>query len=131
MLAGLLVSWMILSAGSGAQEPETAWQVLKKYDADGNGRITAKEYPRGEVRFLRLDGNGDGVLTEEDLALLGRRRPRMKGGENRRPRPKAPKAGAIAPDFELPLLGAKKPTQVKLSSFRGKKPVALIFGSYT
>ncbi len=39
------------------------------------------------------------------------------------------KAGDMAPDFELKTLDGKQ--TVKLSSFRGKKPVALIFGSYT
>ena len=39
------------------------------------------------------------------------------------------KAGDVAPDFELKTLDGKQ--TVKLSSFRGKKPVALIFGSYT
>ena len=42
---------------------------------------------------------------------------------------KAPAAGDDAPDFELPLLGSSGP--VRLSAFRGRKPVALIFGSYT
>ena len=41
----------------------------------------------------------------------------------------APAPGAEAPDFELPRLGGKD--RVRLSSFRGRKPVALIFGSYT
>jgi hypothetical protein len=41
----------------------------------------------------------------------------------------APAVGADAPDFELPRLGAGD--QVRLSTFRGRKPVALIFGSYT
>ena len=41
----------------------------------------------------------------------------------------APKVNAVAPDFEL---GTEKSAEtVKLSSFRDKKPVALIFGSYT
>jgi hypothetical protein len=39
------------------------------------------------------------------------------------------KPGDMAPDFELKTLDGKR--TVKLSSFRGKKPVALIFGSYT
>lgn len=59
----------------------------------------------------------------------------------------SPKVGAAAPDFELSRLKdllaektpaaktaaakGKKPEKVKLSSFRGKKPVVLIFGSYT
>ena len=41
----------------------------------------------------------------------------------------APKAGDIAPDFELRDVNAKNP--VCLSNFRGRKPVALIFGSFT
>ena len=34
-----------------------------------------------------------------------------------------------APDFELPGKGLSAP--IRLSSFRGKQPVVLIFGSYT
>ena len=41
----------------------------------------------------------------------------------------APAVGQEAPDFELPRLGSDG--SVRLSSFRGVKPVALIFGSYT
>lgn len=41
----------------------------------------------------------------------------------------APAVGADAPDFKLPRIGISE--QVQLSSFRGRKPVALIFGSYT
>lgn len=42
----------------------------------------------------------------------------------------APNVGDPAPDFELPVLGDRE-TKVRLSEFRGKRPVALIFGSYT
>ena len=42
---------------------------------------------------------------------------------------RAPEIGSDAPDFKLPRLGSSE--QVQLSSFRGRKPVALIFGSYT
>lgn len=41
----------------------------------------------------------------------------------------APKPGDIAPDFELRDVNGKNP--VRLSAFRGQKPVVLIFGSYT
>jgi hypothetical protein len=37
--------------------------------------------------------------------------------------------GDMAPDFELSMVDGKR--QVRLSSFRGKKLVALVFGSYT
>ncbi len=41
----------------------------------------------------------------------------------------APKTGDSAPDFEL--CGVRGENPIKLSDFRGKKPVVLIFGSYT
>jgi hypothetical protein len=41
----------------------------------------------------------------------------------------APKEGDLAPDFELYDMRNEK--SVCLSEFKGEKPVALIFGSYT
>jgi peroxiredoxin len=41
----------------------------------------------------------------------------------------APKVGEMAPDFELRDVNGQNP--VRLSAFRGQKPVALIFGSFT
>lgn len=41
----------------------------------------------------------------------------------------APKVCDLAPDFEL--TDASGESQVRLSDFRGRKPVALIFGSFT
>lgn len=53
--------------------------------------------------------------------------------KKREPRPeRVPdklKQGDVAPDFELKSVDGKR--QVQLSSFRGERPVALIFGSYT
>jgi hypothetical protein len=39
------------------------------------------------------------------------------------------RSGDAAPDFALPTLD--KSAEVELASFRGKRPVVLIFGSYT
>ena len=39
------------------------------------------------------------------------------------------RVGEMAPDFDLPTIDRK--TRVRLSSFRGKRPVVLVFGSYT
>ena len=39
------------------------------------------------------------------------------------------KVGDVAPDFSLPTVDRK--ARVRLSSFRGNKPVVLVFGSYT
>ncbi len=41
----------------------------------------------------------------------------------------APKAGDLAPDFTLYDISGT--ASVTLSEFRGKKPVALVFGSFT
>lgn len=41
----------------------------------------------------------------------------------------APVVGQPAPDFELPTLAGDR--TVRLSSFRGERPVVLILGSYT
>jgi hypothetical protein len=40
-----------------------------------------------------------------------------------------PQVGDYPPDFSLKRLGADD--RVRLSSFRGQRPVALVFGSYT
>ena len=40
-----------------------------------------------------------------------------------------PTRGELAPDFNLKLLGSDD--RVRLSEFRGRHPVALVFGSYT
>jgi hypothetical protein len=41
------------------------------------------------------------------------------------------KVGDVAPDFTLPVVKDKDKKDVTLSSFKDKKPVVLIFGSYT
>ena len=59
-----------------------------------------------------------------------------KAGKSRRGRPRDGgrregklKVGDMAPNFTLPSLDGKR--KVTLRAFRGKRPVALIFGSYT
>jgi len=138
---------------------ETVWEYLVlKYDADEDGRVSQKEYTRGEEHWKRLDKNADGFLEGSEFVSEGRRGGgrrgaggpgrRGPGGEGGAPRPEAPKVGEVAPDFELVVLPPKKKDEVKkddkakteatpkvelvkLSSFKNKKPVALIFGSYT
>ena len=41
----------------------------------------------------------------------------------------APNAGDLAPDFELRDVGGEH--SIRLSDFRGRRPVALVFGSFT
>ena len=57
----------------------------------------------------------------------------LPGKDQRRPIKRRPAAAAqvnkAAPDFELKTVDGKQ--SVRLSSFQDKKPVALVFGSYT
>ncbi|MHC5019079.1 MAG: hypothetical protein ACYTGX_02985 [Planctomycetota bacterium] len=91
----------------------------------------------------------DAFAQDEGEGRRGRRRGRMgqgKRGGGRMGADKAPKAGAKAPVFELVQLDKKtgkpkldpsdpekkKPLKVKLADLtKAKKPVALVFGSYT
>lgn len=43
--------------------------------------------------------------------------------------PSSPEVGELAPDFEL--YDSQGEAPVRMSDFRGQKPVALIFGSFT
>ena len=114
-----------------AGSSDAAWKFLaEKYDANKDGKIEAAEYTRDEATFARLDTNRDGVLTSADWKA-GDERERGRGkGAGRAARPAAPKAGQPAPDFELTFVDDEE-AKVKLSSFTGERPVALIFGSCT
>ena len=119
-----------------AQPPGTAdvWNYLaEKYDQNKDGQLTSAEYDRGAEAFARLDRNGDGVLTQSDW-IVKRGGPAAANQRGERPGEatagEAPRVGTPAPDFDLPYVKDATKT-VRLSSFAGKKPVALIFGSYT
>lgn len=104
-----------------------------RIDPDGTGFIDRESI---EMMFTRADADGDGRV-EAISNDGGRNRPGNPGGgaagrgvaDTRRAGP-APLVGAVAPDFTLPLAEDSEKF-VQLSSFSGKKPVALIFGSYT
>jgi Ca2+-binding EF-hand superfamily protein len=49
-------------------ELSSLWNSLeRRYDTDRDGRVTAQEYTRGEVRFANYDRNDDGVLDATDF----------------------------------------------------------------
>ena len=71
-------------------------------------------------------------ITDEMLQRIGLSRERLEAmqEEHRQREERAPNVGDAAPEFELPTLGDRNQT-VRLSDFQGKRPVALVFGSYT
>ena len=66
-------------------------------------------------------------LFDDAKFIVGYRKKAMK--RQKMLNTQAPKAGDLAPDFTLSDISGTE--SVTLSDLRGKKPVALIFGSYT
>jgi hypothetical protein len=131
-IASILLVANVSQAQPGRGGTAKVWEFLvQKHDKNKDGKIAKNEYERGAKTFARLDRNEDGFLTQEDWAgVTGPfgRGPGQRPGDGRRG--VAPKVGEQAPDFELSYI--KEPDKtVRLSSFVGKKPVALIFGSCT
>ncbi len=98
-----------------------AWDLLRRHDRDGDGKISLDEYTRG------AEGRGGG-RGAGGRGAGGAGRDRPGAGSERGAGP--PQSGELAPDFELPF-AEELDRKVRLSSYVGKKPVALIFGSYT
>jgi hypothetical protein len=144
------------SAGNLLLGDSPANQVFNRLDRDSNGRVTHKEINQ----FFKQAAGEFEFLTPEDLrnALGFRESPgrqrRGRGGPQPGIRWKmfqrllngelgslesGPDLDEMAPDFKLPLLvhDAEKTKLVltdkfvRLSDSRGKRPVVLIFGSFT
>jgi Ca2+-binding EF-hand superfamily protein len=109
--AAKLRSRLPMPGRGGRQMPS---RMLQAIDRDSDGKLELVDL---EALFVSLDRNKSGVIEASEL-----------GG--RRERGTAPARGDLAPDFELAYARDTAKT-VRLSSFAGKRPVALIFGSYT
>lgn len=122
----------VSAAAPGADQaagPASAWIYYRqRYDADGDGRITRAEYTRSEIGFLHLDANRDGVISGADFARRWESLPRTGGQEGSFFVEGGPRLGAPAPGFRLPTTAGEA---VDLAQFRWKKPVVLVFGSFT
>jgi hypothetical protein len=126
-----------------ARQMDMAERLLRRADDNGNKKVSRKEWAK---LFDELAKNKKELEAEDLRRLLfppsrGGPPPGMSGMP-----PKAvllyglltgeigsgaagPKLDALAPDFTLKSPDGK--TTITLSEFRGKKPVALIFGSFT
>ncbi len=105
---------------SGAASRMRGRMVVRVLDGDRDGKIRVEDL---NSLFSKLDRNSDKILQKSEI-------PARRGGRGSRQRTRLPRVGDVAPDFNLPTLADRSKT-VKLSSFAGKMPVALLFGSYT
>ncbi len=105
--------------------------VFRLLDTDKDGKLS-KEELENAVRLLQRDKNKDGMLDLSELLTSkdGRRRGEIITGAAKGERHQDQlNVGDEAPDFTLPDKSGKH--EITLSSFRDKKPVVLIFASYT
>ncbi len=133
-----------------AMKERMAGQLFNRLDKDSNGRVTMQEL----AEFFR-DGDKEGLefLTPDDLRFAmdppPSKKPAVEADNNSASKgpstPTAalamflrgdmgwltagPKLGDVAPDFTLPTHDGT--ANVKLSDSFGKRPVVLVFGSFT
>jgi hypothetical protein len=132
--------WSEQSAFARAANPAQQW--FRRFDESSNGRVSMEEWT---AQFERAAGE-KGFLTAEDLRKL-----LSPGGRGRPGQPAAgPSQGLLlaslfkgelgsfcegpdldesAPDFTLPTHDGK--SQIRLADSIGKRPVVMIFGSFT
>lgn len=56
------------AGAAGAADPAQRWQrIMATADADGDGRISAAEWPGQAERFTALDANGDGFVGQDEM----------------------------------------------------------------
>ena len=117
----------------------------QKIDATELEKYVSRRLPRFkqfDALFREMDADQSGSIDEKEFAtrMAAARRvmggqPRMatrSGAANQRPsrqRAAGLKVGEDAPTFKLKSLDGKSETD--LAAFKGKKPIVLIFGSYS
>ncbi|MBI1365795.1 MAG: hypothetical protein GC153_07520 [Alphaproteobacteria bacterium] len=66
--AGLIAGGALAQGGQGPRDKESRWERL---DANGDGKITLDELDARQKAFLaEADANGDGVLTKDELKAV-------------------------------------------------------------
>src|SRR5262249_31148261 len=107
--------------------------LFKLVDTNDDGQITAEEW----MALFQKAAKGKNHLTPDDLFQVMVRKRSLKEPVRALGLAKAetgsffegPGVGQIAPDFTLKTRGRKH--EIRLSQYRGRKPVVLVFGSYT
>ena len=116
MPAGLVVAWDDTMAKSNHITRSTVSGLSSRMN-----RAALSSLSRRVFSFLGVVVLG-GSLTFAQPPSRARRRARPRSDN-------APKVGVDAPSFKLEM--RKGDGQVELASFKGEKPVVLVFGSYT
>ncbi len=138
MLTAVDFDWS--ADGPLCRQKETTFALFKSVDVNSDGRLTPDELQT----LIERQSREKGYLDEEDLerliylprVLKARREYQSRAthitfqadDQGRLPK-NLPEPGTLAPDFELHSPDGKR--SVRLSSFRGKNPVVLIFGCFT
>jgi len=108
-----------------------AAERLKAMDKDGDGKISRQEFQGPEPAFDRLDANGDGFLTKEELARFsapaannqsGQRKPEAKGTENKQAlSPDQTKSGAAEFGPRLKAMDKDGDGKISRAEFQGRE----------
>ncbi len=122
------------------RQKETTFALFKSTDSDSDGRISAEEWRTLFAKVAKEKGSLNEEQLEEMIYLPRVVKTRKETSNfasiaeflddaNSNFNADLPKVGEVAPDFELRSPDGLK--TVRLSSFRGKKPVVLIFGCFS
>ncbi len=123
------------------RQAQQADMWFSRLDADSNGRISRAEWEA----FFKQAARGKDHLSRDDLRAALALPPRPPGPPPGMPTRETlfrgllsgeigsfregPDLNGPAPDFTLPTHDGK--ARIRLGDFRGKKPVVLVFGSFT
>ena len=87
-LTAVVILVIPLCAGAWTNPPQgpphggpRAEDMLAKFDADGDGQLSAEEFPGPADHFTRMDTDEDGILTAEELTTARPESPRGTGFE--------------------------------------------------
>jgi acetyl esterase/lipase len=129
ILAIFATTAMAAAAVSAAEVPDDrADRLWKRWDRNGDGRLTPEELPEGVRRnFDRVDRDGDGVISREEHRAVAARRRRQP---DRKPPDLSRQWPNVEATYDVPYAGTDNPRQ-RLDLYlpkerRGDGPLPLV-----